>query len=145
VPRIGSIIALATLLAMIIHIGGMRGTIGANRFGSDPAEGEHADDYFSSVRFANIGVPWMPIYTVLGQTWIGVRRLMERVGAHGIARAMKRAEDKHELGIQRNLELAEQMGWNRILYWHGRSVPDPRVHSPTLPSMITPACLLLRR
>jgi uncharacterized membrane protein YhaH (DUF805 family) len=134
--EIGRYVALISVVAMIIHIGGMRGTIGPNRFGPDPTEGEHADDYFSHARFINIGNPWMPIYTVLGRAWVAMRHLMEKVGARRIAGAMKRAEEKHELGIQRNLELAEHMGWNRVLYWHGRSVPDPCVHSPTLPSIV---------
>jgi hypothetical protein len=125
------------VLAMIIHIGAMRGTIGVNHFGPDPAEGEHADDHFSRARFINlIGSPWMPIYTVLGRTWVGVRQVMEKLGACRIARAMKRAEERHERGVQRNLKLAEQYRWNRVLYWHGRSVPDPRIHSPTRLSII---------
>jgi uncharacterized membrane protein YhaH (DUF805 family) len=135
--RIGSVAALTTVFAMVIHIGAMRGTIGTNRFGPDPAEGEHTDDYFSRARFVSVlGPPWVPVLTVLGQTWVALRRFMDKIGARNIAIAMKLFEERYEQGVQQNLELAEQRGWNRVLYWHGRSQPDPCVHSPTPASII---------
>ena len=49
---------------------------------------------------------------------------------------MKRVEEKHEEGIQRNLVLAQQMGWHQISRRHGRPLIDPYVRSPTVVSAI---------
>jgi uncharacterized membrane protein YhaH (DUF805 family) len=128
--RAGSALALLSVLAMIIHIGVLRGTIGPNRFGPDPAGTEHPDDFYTQSRFINLfAPPWMPVFTVAGRAWVAVRLLMSKMGAHELAAAMKGAEEKHEEGVRRNIALAEQKGWQQVLRWHGMKVVDPHLHT----------------
>ena len=135
--RVGSALAPISVIAMTIHIGFLRGTIGPNRFGPDPAEREHPDDFYTQARLISLSAQaWMPVFTVLGRTWVAVRWMMSKIGAHRLAAAMKGIEDKHEQGVQRNLAFAEQKGWHQVLRWHGRAVVDPRLCSFSVLSLI---------
>jgi uncharacterized membrane protein YhaH (DUF805 family) len=124
------------VVAMVVHLGMMRGTVGSNRFGADLAADAHPEDHFSESRMETLFMPGpSKAVAVLGSIWATLRWLAEIIGPGRLVSVMRRTEERHWEGIKRNLELAERMGWHQVTRFHGKGAIDPRLRSPTIGSV----------
>ena len=134
---IAKILALLAAIIFVWHLAFLRGTVGPNRFGDDPADRGHQDDYFTARRLNTLATPvGMAPLVAVGRLWVGLLWLAGRLGLTGLATWMRLIEENHERGMQRNLVLAERLGWEQVTQKHGRKISDVEIASPTFLSVL---------